>query len=161
MATKLVDTRLAAWFSSHIQICLLDVHAGPAGKNEQLFSEATVSFWKANFKMGKNGKQKQRLLITWLDSSNFSSQSWLQETNGKQKAHNGKKKSPVGCFIMSLHFLEFTFFFQLEAKWTHQIKFYQLVCFCYTECFSFCKVFFFFFSSIDMNSPPKKPPKTS
>lgn len=91
MATKLVDTRLAAWFSSHIQICLLDVHAGPAGKNEQLFSEATVSFWKAN--LGKNGKQKQRLLITWLDSSNFSSQSWLQETNGKQKAHNGKKKA--------------------------------------------------------------------
>lgn len=92
MATKLVDTRLAAWFSSRIQISLLDVHAGPAGKNEQLFSEATVSFWKANFKMGKNGKQKQRLLLTWHDSSNFSSQSWLQQTNGKQKAHNGKKK---------------------------------------------------------------------
>lgn len=88
--------------------------------------------------------------------------SLLSLGSNKQTANKkhtmAKKKSPVGCFIMSLHFLEFTFFFQLEPKWTHQLKFYQLVCLCYTECFSFCKVFFFS-SSIDMNSPLKKPPK--
>lgn len=87
--------------------------------------------------------------------------SLLSLGSNKQTANKkhtmAKKKSPVGCFIMLLHFLEFTFFLQLEPKWTHQLKFYQLVCLCYTECFSLCT--FFFFLQVLTWIPPEKTPQ--